>query len=164
MRIIFVEGRQSKYVHRTNKSGEFVNWVFKIVERKGNPIQGLPKWNQGKLCRMRHQNDRTKTAWYVDVIQDVVKSYNNTIHRSLGDAPNSVDEKKRVRIPAPSIPHKETDTFRQFKFEFVMGKTVRISHVWGFFDQEYSKKMDGVNGKCLKSKRGTAEKAFSCTH
>ncbi|WP_218669256.1 hypothetical protein, partial [Solemya velum gill symbiont] len=80
---------------------------------------------------------------YVDVLQDVVKSYNDTMHRSLRDTPNSIKKKNEsesrfrqylIRKPKPS---------HNLKFKFSVGETVRISHVRGIFDREYSQKWTG---------------------
>ncbi|WP_230210114.1 transposase family protein, partial [Solemya velum gill symbiont] len=92
LRSIFEEGRQPKYTLRSDKGREFVNnevgkllrerGIHHIVshnETKANYAERVIKTIKQKLLRyvMKKQSYR-----YVDVLQDVVKSYNDTMHRS----------------------------------------------------------------------------------
>ena len=63
------------------------------------------------------------TRRYLDVIDDIVHSYNNTYHRSIGMAPSQVDAdneddvRKRLYPPKP----------KKFVWKLNVGDTVRIS-------------------------------------
>ncbi|OOY49287.1 hypothetical protein BOV97_12915, partial [Solemya velum gill symbiont] len=59
-------------------------------ETKANYAERVIKTIKQKLLRyvMKKQSYR-----YVDVLQDTVRSYNDTIHRSLRDTPNAINEK-----------------------------------------------------------------------
>ncbi|OOY36398.1 hypothetical protein BOV89_12795, partial [Solemya velum gill symbiont] len=72
-----------------------------------NYAERVIKTIKQKLLRyvMKKQSYR-----YVDVLQDTVKSYNDTIHGSLRDTPNVYQREKRKRILAPSVSHKKTKT------------------------------------------------------
>ena len=92
---------------------------------------------------MKHRTQR-----YIDVLQDVVYSYNHTIHRSLGKTPatSTKDSEGESRLQQyllrqPNIKSKKRskkNVRKSYKFE--IGQTVRLSHVRSVFDREYSQK------------------------
>ncbi|OOZ57430.1 hypothetical protein BOW43_12415 [Solemya velum gill symbiont] len=119
---MFEDGRQPKYTLRTNKGREFVNnkvgqllremrihHIASHNETKTNYAERVTKTINQKLIRYVMKKKQKKK--YVDVLQDVMKSYNNTIHRYLRDTPNSIHKKNEsgsrfcqylIRKPKPS--------------------------------------------------------------
>lgn len=87
-----------------------------------------------------------QTSKYVDVLQKLVDSYNNTPHQSLGGAtPASVtktneDEMRYVqylvRKKAKSVEVKQKKKIRQF-YKFKVGDIVRISQLKRVFEKGY---------------------------
>ncbi|OOZ07626.1 hypothetical protein BOW31_12870 [Solemya velum gill symbiont] len=150
---IFEEGRQPKYILRTDKGKEFVNnEVEKLLrergiqhivshnETKANYAERVIKTIKQKLLRyvMKKQSYR-----YVDVLQDTVKSYNDTIHRSLRDTPNAINEKNESESRLHQYLIRKPKLSLNSKFKYNVGETVRISHLRGIFDREYSQKWTG---------------------
>ncbi len=86
----------------------------------------------------------------MDVLADVVKSYNGTIHQSLGRTPRSVDKSTEgeSRLEQYMLRTKKGKKRRskrrgRKKYKYDIGQTVRISHVRSVFDREYSQKWTG---------------------
>ena len=66
-----------------------------------------------------HQNTRR----YVDVLDDMLHSYNNTYHRSIGMAPSEMNEDKEAVVRARLYPPKP----KSFKWKYDAGDRVRIA-------------------------------------
>jgi len=77
-----------------------------------------------------HNNTRR----YLDVMQDIIHSYNNTRHRSIGIAPSQVDSSNEQMVRDKLYPPKP----KTFKFKFDVGDTVRISVKRQPFDKSYT--------------------------
>jgi transposase InsO family protein len=65
-----------------------------------------------------------KTKRYVDVLQDLVKSYNDTIHSSIGLAPSKVNEHNEAEIKIRLYGDPDEPVFIKFKFK--IGDYVRL--------------------------------------
>ena len=85
---------------------------------------------------------KSRSERYIDILQNMVQSYNQTVYRSLGEAPVSIAKDKvgesrlkpyllRHTTEKTNIKHKKKFK-RQFKFE--IGQTVHLSHVRSLFD------------------------------
>ena len=162
--IAILSGSKKPNTIRTDKGQEFRNKIVnKYLERMGihhfyaqntetkaNYAERFIKTLKHKIFRyiLKKRNQR-----YVDVLQDLVSSYNDTTHSSLNAAPSSItkDNETESRLQQYLIrtkPHKsknkyksENKTIRRFKLR--LGQTVRISHVRNIFDREYSQKWTG---------------------
>ena len=159
---IIQQGRQPKTI-RTDKGREFRNkkvasylksigvyhFVTQNQETKANYSERSIKTLKQRLYRyvMKKRSPR-----YIDALQDLVSSYNNTVHRSLGRAPSSItpateDESRleqyllRQKKQSRDVSSKQHKGKRPYKYK--IGQTVRISHVRGIFDREYSQKWTG---------------------
>ncbi|OOZ11834.1 hypothetical protein BOW27_11950 [Solemya velum gill symbiont] len=77
------------------------------------------------------------------MLQDTVKSYNDTIHRSLRDTPNAINEKNESESRLHQYLIRKPKLSLNSKFKYNVGETVRISHLRGIFDREYSQKWTG---------------------
>jgi hypothetical protein len=169
MTSIFDKGRVPNTL-RTDKGREFSNVkVSAFYEAKNihhyvtfndtqaNYAERCIKTIKTKIFRYmkEHNNHR-----YVDVIQSIVEGYNNSIHRSLGRTPSSVNKvnedevrldqyllKNRSRKPLqkPRIINDEAVANKRKKkrkqmYSFKLGDIVRISLIKEKFDREYDQK------------------------
>ena len=96
---ILSEGRKPEKL-RTYESTEFLNESFQQYLKKKN-IQFYAANNEPKASVVERVNRTLKSKLYryfmafnslryIDVLQDLVDSYNNTYHRSIGRAPATV--------------------------------------------------------------------------
>ena len=162
LRDIFSQGRTPNVI-RTDKGKEFKNkkvsaylqslGVHHFVtqnETKANYAERVIKTLKHRLFRYIMKN---KTKKYVDILNDAVNSYNNTAHRSLGRTPSAIDKDTenesrleqyllRTHKGSPK-PSKSTTKKAINRYRFKIGQTVRISHVRGIFDREYTQKWTG---------------------
>ena len=139
---------RSKEVNAYLKSQKIHHFYALNTETKANYAERLIKTLKHKLFRYMMKN---RTQGYIDVFQDIVHSYNHTLHRSLGATPASITEEKegesrlqqyllrRGRTKQFTIPKKQT----RKKYKFKINQTVRLSHVRSVFDREYSQKWTG---------------------
>lgn len=88
---------------------------------------------KGRLEKYFWQN---KTKRYVDVLQQIVANYNNTPHRSIGMAPNSVNERNRNTVFKKM--YKNLD--EQLKPRLNVGNKVRIARLKALFDKGYTRR------------------------
>ena len=96
---IVSEGRKPEKL-RTDKGTEFLNGSFQQYLKKKN-IQFYMANNEPKASVVERVNRTLKSKLYhyftavnslryIDVLQEMVDSYNNTYHRSIGRAPATV--------------------------------------------------------------------------
>ena len=139
---------RSKEVKAYLKSQNVHHFYALDTETKANYAERLIKTLKHKMFRYMMKN---RTKRYVDILQDIVHSYNHTIHRSLGATPASITKEKegksrlqqyllrQVTTKRSTMPKKKA---RQ-KYKFKISQTVRLSHVRSVFDREYSQKWTG---------------------
>ena len=162
MKQMLSETRHPKTV-RTDRGMEFRSKVFNTylkereihhfyalnTETKANYVERVIKTLKHKLFRylLKHNTKR-----YIDILQDVVYSYNHTIHRSIGRSPASVSDLnegesrlQQYMIRTKTQPQTTTKPRKKTKqrYKYKEGQTVRISHVRSVFDREYSQKWTG---------------------
>ena len=110
------------------------------TETKANYAERLIKTLKHKLFRylLKHNTKR-----YIDILQQMVQSYNHTIHRSLGATPSSItpDKEGESRLQQYLLRTKQGGKEQRYKYQ--LGQTVRISHIRHVFDREYSQKWTG---------------------
>ena len=131
---ILSEGRKPEKL-RTDKGTEFVNESFQQYLKKKD-IQFYTANNEPKASVVERVNRTLKSKLYryftavnslryIDVLQDLVDSYNNTYHRSIGCAPATVsllnvgDVRRKLYGGITSTVAK--------KFKFHVGDHVRLS-------------------------------------
>ena len=173
MRSIFDKGRKPK-VLRTDKGGEFTNVAitafYKNVdihhyvtfnETQANYAERCIKTIKTKLYRYMKENNVNR---YIDIIDDVVEGYNNSIHRSIGTKPLNVNKgnEDEIRLQQYLLKHRNTIPKGEIKksvnkipekqkkkkkkknkkkiYSFKIGDTVRISMIKEKFDREYDQK------------------------
>lgn len=139
---------RSKEVNTYLKNKNIHHFYALNTETKANYSERLIKTLKHKLFRYMMKN---RTQRYVDILQDVVHSYNQTVHRSLGQPPASISKENEGesrlqqyllrQAGDKSKKRSKRKTKKQYKFK--LGQTVRISHVRTLFDREYSQKWTG---------------------
>ena len=159
-------GQRTPKTIRSDKGREFKNKdVSKFL--KGHGIHHRLAQNETKanyaervIKTIKHKIFRrmlkTRTKKYIDKLQDMVNSYNHTVHRSLGDTPISVNKSNESESrlqqyllrqkgqKKPTIKRESKNELKKKKrYKFKIGQTVRISHIRSVFDREYSQKWTG---------------------
>ena len=168
LKSVFQKGRKP-HTLRTDKGSEFKNcWVKTYLKREGINViytQNETKANYAERVIRTMKNlmyryfMKNKTYRFLNVLQDLVKSYNNRPHRSLGgNAPVTVNHANadEIRLDAylsgkPKSTHKKTnDNLLKLKktakkrlkplFKLKVGDTVRISQLKHPFQRDYQQK------------------------
>lgn len=122
------------YRVRTDKGREFVNNVFnKLLKDRG--IEFFTSQNDDIKCAIVERFNRTiksrmyryftekKTRKWIDIVDDIISSYNQSVHRSIKEAPINVnfDNESKIRQNL----YGEEQSLK--KPEFAIGDHVRIS-------------------------------------
>ena len=117
---------------QTDKGTEFLNTTVQSLFKQ-NDIKHYTTENEDIKAAVVERFNRTlknkmwryfthaKTRKYIDVLDDLVESYNNTYHSSIGMAPNEVTVEKTSQIADRLYPPK-----RKPVYKFAIGDTVRI--------------------------------------
>lgn len=137
---------------RTDKGGEFQNQPVSRVlkkykihyftsqneETKASIVERVQRTIKGRMWRYFTYK---KTNRYIDVLDDLVESYNNTYHRSIGRTPNSVDSDNAVhvwdRLYSGGGGGSGDKRLRNTKFKFEIGDHVRIISTRMIFRKAY---------------------------
>lgn len=147
-RSILAQGRRCE-VLRGDAGLEFIGAPFKNMLQeenipyitayghlKANYIERWFKTFQQKLYRYMYKNN---TSSFVDVVQDVVRSYNNTVHGTTGFSPAAVNDTNTIelydRVYKPQLDKKATPRVEP---SFKVGDLVRISLFKDKFKRSYS--------------------------
>ena len=92
---------------QADQGSEFINNSFKnLLKSKNIELQLIQVGDHNKLgivnrfCRtIREMMNKYTTAYktnkYIDVLQDLIKNYNNTIHSTIGMSPNDAHKHKK---------------------------------------------------------------------
>ena len=148
---IFAQGRKAKTL-RTDKGMEFRNRMLqKLFEEEGIHhfvTQNEVKANFAERCiktlkaKIFKYFTKEQTYEYVDVLQDIVFSYNRTFHRTIGMTPLEVTKEnedevwQKLYLPFKKVKPLKIEKKKLYKFR--VGDTVRISHLKQAFDREYN--------------------------
>ena len=133
-------GTEFKNIHVRNLLKDLnVKSVFMYSDTKANYVERFILTLKRRLYKYMHFND---TFRYVDVLSDVIKSYNNTYHRSLGGTPNSVtsDTEDQSRLEQHLIKFSKYKHPKIQDYRFNVGDNVRLAHARKTFDKAYFKK------------------------
>ena len=88
----------------------------------------VERFNHTLKTRMYIYFTQSKSFRYVDVLQDLVYSYNHTRHSSIGMEPATVSLKNEQRVRRKLF-HFQPE---KSKWKFKIGQKVRISKTWSF--------------------------------
>ncbi len=129
---------------QTDKGTEFIGEPFQSMLRRRS-IKWYTSENSDIKCSIAERVIRTikskihkymtyrATHRYIDVLDDIVFSYNNTHHRSIGMAPHEVNENNSFDVAKRLYPAKPT----KFKFKYKLNDRVRISYTRDVFRKGY---------------------------
>lgn len=144
---IFETGRIPKTIF-SDQGNEFKGVCDKLFEKhkikvitsktklKAGVVERFNRTLMEKIYRIFTYNKNSK---YINVLNDVLESYNNSYHRSIKTTPNSVtekDEKKIFENLYGSLNTFSLDNYIQFKFK--KGDYVRISNEKKIFEKGYT--------------------------
>ena len=129
---------------QSDKGTEFLNATFQKLlsdndikhytsENDDLKCAVVERWNRTILERLFRYLTYKNTTRYIDVVQDIVESYNGSFHSSIKMAPadvkvdNDADIRKRLYPPKP----------KTVKYRFSIDDTVRISGTRRTFEKGY---------------------------
>jgi hypothetical protein len=149
---IFARGRVPRRL-RTDNGKEFtgnliddyynrknITHFVSFNEVKANYAERAIKTLKSKISRyMTHM----QTARYINVLQDLVHSYNNTVHSSVKMAPSEVNRNNEV--PLWWMQYRPDDKYPppQIPFKLREGDNVRIPKLGNIFSREYDMRWTG---------------------
>ena len=129
---------------QTDKGKEFLNSEVRRYLRE-QEVELFQTFSDQKAAVVERFNRTLKTRiWtyfsanntkrYLNVLPDIVKAYNNSIHRSIGMAPAQVEKTDEDRIWVRLY---GDGSQRPPKLNMTPGQAVRVSRVKGAFDKGY---------------------------
>ena len=99
------------------------------------PIERVHRTLRGKLQKYMLKNDTTR---FIDQLQNIVKSYNRTIHSTLGVSPINVNRQNQFAIYKRILNSQKPFKPRNFKFK--VGDNVLISYKRTIFDRQFNER------------------------
>lgn len=128
---------------QTDKGTEFLNFTVQALfkqhdikhytsENEDIKAAVVERFNRTLKSKMYRYFTYAKTQKYIDVLPDLVQSYNNTYHRSIGMAPNEVSHDKTNTIAKRLYPPKQKPVYK-----FALNDKVRISKGKHVFKRGY---------------------------
>ena len=119
---------------QSDKGTEFLNSTFQsMLSRHGIKFHTsenedlkaavVERFNRTLKEKMFRYFTYAHTRRYLDVLDDLVYSYNNTHHRSIGMAPHEVNKDNEYIVRARLYPLKP----KSFKWKYSVGNSVRIA-------------------------------------
>ena len=123
--------------------GQLAEYEIKFYTSENDDIKAaiVERFNRTLKTRMYRFFTHSKSYRYVDVLQDLVHSYNHTYHSSIGMAPTSVNVKNE-RLIRQQLFHKHPE---KPKWPFDIGQQVRISKRKQAFEKGYLPGWSKVN-------------------
>ena len=142
---IFGEGRQPERL-QTDAGTEFINKKFQdFLKSKGiehfvtynDPkAQIVERFNRTLKGRMWRYFDHANSIRYLDVLADLVKSYNNSFHRSIRMPPVLVTDFNAQDVWR-TLYGKDIGKWRNVRFRFKVGDQVRLMKIKKTFEKGY---------------------------
>jgi hypothetical protein len=132
---------------QTDKGTEFFNTQFQKLLTDNNikhytsenddiKCAIVERWHRTILAKLYRYFTHRNTTRYVDIIQDLVNSYNNTYHSSIKTAPAHVNEHNESDVQQ----HLYSNVVKKGCPKFQLGNTVRISGTKRAFAKGYRDK------------------------
>lgn len=144
--------RGSEFTAKTSQDyfkSENIVQIFTGNEVQANYVERVIQTLKTKLFRYMATND---TRRYIDVLPDIVKSYNSTYHTGIGAVPKDIDKSDERRLWWNMYLTKEKYNPQEAKrrqqrglqlFAFNVGDKVRINLLKKAFKREYDQKWSG---------------------
>ena len=133
---------------QTNKGTQFLNAIFQKLF-KDNDIKHYTSENDEIKCSVVEHWNRTiltklfkyftykNTRRYLDVLSDLLSSYNSTFHRSIKMSPNEVNYTNESVVRKRLYPPKPKGAP---KYKFLPNDTVRLGRTRAAFTKGYAQK------------------------
>lgn len=144
---------------RTDKGGEYDSRKFRKF-MKENDIKFSTTQNPDIKCSIAERSIRTikskifkylaykKTYRYIDVLQDIVTSYNNSYHRTIKMAPSDVNDKNILQVYR-NIKESQKIPVKKKRAKLKVGNYVRITKTKTVFGKGF---LPGWSGEIFKVK------------
>ena len=110
---------------------EFIDFFTTKSEVKASIVERFNRTLKEKMWRYFTKNNTYK---YIDILSDLLKNYNNSVHRTIGTFPANVSIKNEREILNKVFRIKKE---QPVKFKFQIGDKVRISKVKRTFEKGY---------------------------
>ena len=143
LRTILSSGRKPLKL-QTDKGTEFLNRQFQKFLRDNNihfftvnsglKASVIERFNRTFKNKMYKYFTAKNTLSYIDVLPQLVSSYNNTYHRSIKMKPTQVTKANESKVWDTLY---SGDVQKQVRFKFQVGDRVRISKVKRMFEKSY---------------------------
>ena len=143
---ILRESQESPEALQTDSGSEFFNRQFKTLmtkyqirhfatksEQKACVVERFNKTLRGRMFRYFTAKNTNK---YIDILQDLLDSYNNSFHKSIKMTPNQVNMDNKATVfnnLYGSFPLRK----KKLRVTFKIGDHVRISKAKGVFTKGY---------------------------
>ena len=143
---ILSSGRKPTHI-QTDQGSEFFNRDFKKLlaeenvtlfntfnETKASIVERLIRTLKTKMWRYFTAN---KTMRYIDMLPDLLYSYNHSMHRSIKEKPINVTSENEDRIRQNLYGDSKLNKPTHVKYKFDIGDQVRISKIKRRFEKGY---------------------------
>jgi len=124
-----------------------VTQIFTNNELQANYVERVIKTLKSKL--MRYMTDRNTRRW-IDVLQDIVDSYNNTWHYGIRATPALIDRGQEKKLwwqmywpEEPYDRERRGRMRRKTQYAFNLGDLVRLNKIKRAFQREYDQRWTG---------------------
>ena len=130
---------------QTNLKNKSIAHFTTHSEKQANYVERFIKTIKSRIWRHMRATDSTR---YIDVLENLVQSYNKSWHTGILSEPINVNKGNESRLwwqmywPRDDMRRKELKDDR-VKFLFKVGDKVRISHLRSAFQREYDVKWSG---------------------
>jgi len=125
-------------VHKVLMDYKVEGWIARN-DTKANFSERVILTLKRRIYKYMHHNSTFK---YVNILKDIVYSYNHTYHRSLQRTPASVTKQNEDEVRLEQYLIKRSSlkkhTSIETHFKFNVGDTVRVSHIRKPFDRGYT--------------------------
>jgi hypothetical protein len=125
----FINATLQNYLAKNN-----INFYTISSDKKACIAERVIRTLKEKMYRYFTQEN---TYTYVDVLDELVESYNNTYHRTIKMAPNEVNDKNEEKIFENIYLYGDV---KPLKYKYQIGDKVRLSNVKRVFKKGYLKK------------------------
>lgn len=133
-RIYSDEGKEFLGSFRNYLEENKIQQLFTKSIHKASIVERFNRTFKEKLYRIFTEKKSTK---YINIIDDVLKSYNNSYHRSIKSTPNSVNS-KNSKIIFKNLYGDYFSLKNQLRIKYKLGSYVRKSVAKKFFDKGYT--------------------------
>ena len=147
---IFSGGRKCE-VLRTDRGSEFTNsvvtgyfkeiGVYRIFTYNELHANYIERWNRTLQDKMYRYFYEHQTLRYVDALEDLVTSYNATIHSTINMAPKDVTESNSLGIyESVYVPILDEFAGKKPEYKFSIGDAVRLVYSAKPFQRSYDER------------------------